>query len=485
LILSLPTEWVSDVSVPISAADLDELRDACILLDGLSFRAMNVTNSSGPQFNGDAADWHSGGDYRQSWWGLRFTTGMTDLTIKGTCATQIDIYFDGVPAGIQAASASFTKTIALSGYTHGDIISIEIYTNGNPLPSSGSTAAYTGKYVIWEIYGSPVVTTSTWPGVPTFAGTYSAALLNQLRDAAQYIWDRVSAIPILPNLAHILDETTHKVETSKVFHGGVARYTATDTLRIEGILVSRNTAEHYEIYIGGALAYTSATYGQQTIAFAHSLGLAHTLGTRVEVEIRAVVTSTPAGNPPERFSQYVISVMRTEAAYPSATPPVAFVAEQATSQAQRDAYLNGLATMLSDAKARLDARPEQWNRAQACRRVYANDLTQATRNYRRHCAIFQRQGDTLLVRGKAVKIGYGVFAFDDPGETNGVPNPVNYTKFHFATEVSIGTNDNMIETNIVPLDSLPGLERDMLFYVWSDPGAGSYLWVAEYLSDSP
>jgi hypothetical protein len=484
-ILSLPAVWVSDVNVPISAADLDEFRDVCMQLDGLSFRPMNVTNSSGPQFNGDAADWHSGGDYRQSWWGLRFTTGMTTLTIIGACATQIDIYLGGVLNSSQAASASFTRNITLTGYADGAIILIEIRTNGNPLPSHGSTAAYTGKYIIWEMYGSPVVTTSAWPGVPTFAGTYSAALLNQLRDAAQYVWDRVAAIPILPNLAHIYDETTHKAETSKVFHGGAGRYTSSDVLAIGGTIFPRNAAEHYEIYIGGALALTSATFAAgQVTTFTHLLALSHTLGTRAEVEIRVVVTSSP-NNPPENFSQIGLHTMRTDATYPSATPPGVLVADAFASQATRDGYLNGLATMLSTAKARLDARPEQWNRAQACRRVYANDATQVARNYRRHCAVFRRQGDVLLVRGKDIKIGYGVFSLDDPGETDGTPNPVNYTKFHFANEVSVGKNADKIETNVVPLDGLPGLKKDMMYYVWGAPGSGSYEYAAEFLSDAP
>ena len=139
-VLDLPAIWVSDVNVPLSAADLNLLRDMAIMLDGLCYRRMNVTNSSGPQFDGDAADWHSAGDYRQSWWGLRFTTGMTTLTILGACATQIDIYLNGALNTTQATSASFTKNITLSGYTNGDIILIEIKTNGNPSSTPNVTS---------------------------------------------------------------------------------------------------------------------------------------------------------------------------------------------------------------------------------------------------------------------------------------------------------------------------------------------------------
>lgn len=483
--LDLPAIWVSDVSVPLSAADLNQLRDMAILLDGLCYRRMNVTNSSGPQFDGDAADWHSAGDYRQSWWGLRLTTGMTTVTILGACATQIDIYFNGVLNTTQATSASFTKNITLGAFTNGDILLVEIRTNGNPASTPNVTSNYTGKYIIWDIYGSPVVTPSSWPGVPSFSGTYSAALLNQLRDACQYIWERVVAIPILPNVAHIYSPTTHKVETHKVFHGAIGRYASNEILRITGSLICKNAAEHYEVYVNGSLVLTSSTYGFQTVAFSHPITLSHTLGTRVELEIRDVVTSSPA-NPPQNQSLYIINVMRSEAdssGYASASPPTAFTAEESITAATLNSRLNSIATMLSDAKARLDARPELWNRARAFRRVYAKDDTQVARNFRRHSAIFQRQGDTVIVRGKAVTIAWGLLTVEPPGDTNGIPNPVNYAKFKWANEQKIGVNDDKIETNVVPLDSLPGLAPGMLYYVFADPGSGSAEFAAEFLAD--
>lgn len=464
--LELPATFVSDVNVPVGAADMNNLRDVAILLDGLTYRRVNVCNSSGPQTTGDAADWHSKGDYRQSWWGLYYRSGMTTLTIEGSCANQLDFYINGTFNSSQAAATPFTKNITISG-TDGDVILLEVKTNGNPNPSTG-TSGYTPKYIIYDVYAGPITVASSWPGVPTFAGTYSAALLNQLRDAAQYIWDHVTAVPLLPNIAQTYIASTHKAETLKMFHGSVGRYHSNDILRVIGTLNCRVNAEHYVILLGGATSVTSSTYtAGQNITFSHPIVLTHTLGTRAEVEIRAVNEDNTYANTPGVFSSYSFVVMRSEAdssGYASASPPTAFTAEESISDTTLNSRMNSIGTMLSNAKGRLDARPELWNRARAFRRVYAKDDTQVSRNMKRHGAIFQRQGDTLIVRGKGVKIGYGAITFKPPAKEG---DPINYSDFTFAVEQSVGTTEDKIQTNTVPLDSIPGLQPSMLYYVWA------------------
>ena len=416
-------------------------------LDGLTAgRRMSATCSTGPQQTSFASTVHPhDADYRMSWWGLRFTTGMTTLTIKGECAHQLDIYLNGVLNTTQAASASFTKNITLSGYTDGDIILIDIYTNGNVLS--------TARYVIWEMYGAPVVTAATWPGVPSFSGTYNAARFNQIIDAATYIWERVTAIPILPFVSAIYADATHKVETHIMFTGAVGRYytgAGGEIVRVIGYVKGGNTAEHYEVYYNGSLAYTSATFTvNEVVSIYVPLTLSHTAGTRAAVEVFAVVTdaSNQDGHNTQN-SLYTLQMIRSEASasgYATAAPPTAFTAEESISAATLNSRLNAIATMLSNAKARLDARPEQWNRAQAFRRVYAADEHHILRNHKRHAAVLQRQGDTLIVRGKGIKVGWGALTVDPPGETNGTPNPVDYGKFHWANEVSVGA-DAKVET---------------------------------------
>src|SRR5574339_634265 len=95
--LDLPGAFVSDVNIPLSAADLNMLREAAIVLDGLTYRRLNACCSNGAQTSdGNTAIFHSRGDYRQSWWGLYFRTGMTTLTIEGKNDYQLDFYLNGV-----------------------------------------------------------------------------------------------------------------------------------------------------------------------------------------------------------------------------------------------------------------------------------------------------------------------------------------------------------------------------------------------------
>lgn len=476
-VFSRPSVFVDDVDVPLSAADLNQTRDICVLLDGLTFRRQTACCSSGAQTAGDAANWHTRGDYRQSWWGGFFRTGMTTLTIEGVNDYRLDFYLNGTFNSFQAAApGGFTKNITLSGYSDGDAVLLEVRTNGNPTTAPGG---YTPLYRIDDVYMTPIVVTSAWGGVPTFAGTYNAARFNQFLDAAQYIWDRVVAIPMIPILGGIMIPASHRQETIRLFDGSVGRYASNEALRVYGNLNCRTNAEHFEISVGGALVYTSPTYtAGQDIAIAQSVALTNTLGTRTAVAIRAVIEDDTYGRFPSVFSSYTLSAIRSEAdsaGYATQTPPTAFTAEESISAATLNSRLNALATMLSTAKGRLDSRPELWGRSRLMRRVFAKDETQVARNTRRYAANFVRQGDRLIVRGKGVKVAYGAISFKPPAKEG---EPINYADFSWATEQSVGGQEDKVQTSIVYLDSLDGLELGMRYYVF---GAGAVEVAQEFL----
>jgi hypothetical protein len=384
---------------------------------------------------------------------------------------RLDFYINGVFNTFQAISAGFAKNITLGAFTDGDVLLLEIKTNGN--------VSQTAKIIIYDVYVGPIVVSSSYAGTPSFSGTYSATLLNQLRTDAQNLYDRINAVPIPPLVANTMTQATHKVETLEMFAGSVGRYETSEILRVVGQIYCQNTAEHVEIFYAGGLVYTSPTYTVgQSATFSFPYAMTHTLGTRAEVIINAVVTSTPALNPPQNASIYSFLAMRSEAltaGYPVATPPTAFTAEESISAATLNSRLNAIATMLSTVKTRLDTRTDLWNRARACRRVPAIDDTQVTRNMKRHSCLFQRQGDVLVVRGKGVKIGYGAITVTPPGENEAI----NYSKYTFANEQSVGSGDSdKITTETVYLDSLPGLYPGMLYYVYGGPvleGAWEFL----------
>lgn len=474
-VLTLPGPFVDDVDVPLSAADLNQIREACIILDGLTFRRLMATSSSGAQTHGDAADWHSRGDFRHSWWGGFYRTGVTTLSIEGVCATALDFFVNGVYDSSQvAAPAGFTKNITLAAMDDGDEVLLEVRTNGN----STTFAGYSTLYRIDDVYLSPVVVTSAWGGVPTFTTTYNAARLNQLLDAAQYIWDCVTAVPNIPLLGGFMVRSTHRMETLRLFAGSVARYASNEILRVVGVLNCRVNQEHYEIEYGGT-TYTSATYtAGDNITFSHPLAMSHTLGTRIPIYIKSVNEDTTYNPFPTVYSSYTFIAIRSEAdsaGYATQTPPTAFAADTSLVDATLTSRLNSLATMLSTAKARLDARPELWNRLRLMRRVYAKDDVQIERNRRMYAAAFVRAGDRLLVRGKGVKVAYGAITFDPP-EKEG--EPINYQKFNWAVEQGVGAQEDKIETSTIYLDNLAGLEYGMRYFVFA---AGAVEVALEYL----
>jgi len=271
---------------------------------------------------------------------------------------------------------------------------------------------------------------------------------------------------------------SHRQETIRLFDGSVGRYASNEVLRVYGTLNCHTNAEHYTITYGGT-TYTSPTYtAGQNIAITHAFALTQTIGTRIPVAIRAVIEDDVYGQFSGIKSYYTLSAIRSEAdssGYATQAPPTAFTAEESISAATLNSRLNSLATMLSTAKGRLDGRPEVWGRARMMRRVYAKDDPQVERNKRLYAGNFVRQGDRLIVRGKGVKIAYGAISFKPPAKEG---EPINYADFTWANEVGVGGQEDKIETAEVLLDSIPGLEVGMRYFVFS---AGAIEAAQEYI----
>jgi len=256
------------------------------------------------------------------------------------------------------------------------------------------------------------------------------------------------------------------MEFIRLFDGSVGRYQTTEVLRVGGTLICRTNAEHFEVYVGGALAYTSPTYtAGQNIAIWQAITLANTVGTRTAVHIRAVNEDNTYALAAGVFSSYSFVTLRSEtgSSYPVQTIPGIFTADESISAATLNTRLTAISSMVSGCKARLDARPEVWNRARMTRRVFAKDDTQVTRMYKTCANTFVRQGDRLMVRGKGVKIGYGAISFKPPEKEN---DPINYREFTFANEVGVGGGEDAIATSEVMLDTIPGLLPGVRYFVF-------------------
>lgn len=473
-VLSLPTYQVNNVNAPISVEGLvARLRDAAISLDGWSYRKQAA-------FDGNSNGWvsHAAGDFRVWWGALRWQTGMTTLSLDGFASgwgsATLKVYLNNSPtaAATITLATSWTTSISIStGYSDGDIILIEVRTSGNTTKTS--------RYLVQEVFGTPVTVSTSWPGVPTFASTYDAARFNQMIDAAQNLYDRINAIPIPPTMGHFWVSGTHKVDTATLYAGSVLKAQSQDRLVIRGSSNIFNDAEHIEVLLDGVLAYTGATWA---LGSNNDIDIAITLSgsvsNRVYVQIDEVVTNAAtnaalfASGQMELNSRFTFHTIRAEATtvYPAASPPTAFVADTPITAATLNSRLNAISTMLSNVNTRLNTATWLWNRAYAVRRRFAIDDHENSKLAGVFTHSFQRFGDRLIVSGKNVSIGWGGRVIEPQDD------PWRDYKYSYAQTKNAITGDK-VDVATVFLEECEGLYEGQYYAV-----TGECVYAAEYLS---
>lgn len=469
----------------LSAADLNLIRENVGLVDAWTYRNEPAFDSS-TGVDTNTPGYVSTADPLRIWWGaLRFIAGMTTLTIEGygqRSGSEVlrvyiggtDVSRSGVPLGsitLPTSAGTFAGSFSLAGYNDGDVVPIELVIEG--------AHAGTANWQISDVYATPV-SMSGWPGVPTFGTTFSAASLNGLCAAAQWVYERLRLVPIQPrlvmyyNLGPFKDPSYSDPQHTNrpMYYGSVAKYYSNSTLKIYGAVTSLTTSGwSFTVYLNGVAAYSSPTYGVGTQIVDLNLSLAsYTLGSRVRVAILASCTNGGTADPP-RFTRWTFGVIHATAdagGWPYASLPTAFVGPSGTTTASSiQTSLNALATNIANAKARIDARPELWSRGRAVRRHYTrNGDTEGLLQARARPYFWQRQGEQLYAKGKNVKIGYGPITISVDGQANGWEN---YT---FQHEETIDADSGAT----VYLDGYKGLDIGATYRVLGEP-----IYVAEYI----
>lgn len=487
-VIDMPPAFVNGVNQPDSATYLNAIRKAAIQLDAWSYRILGAFDSSAGEDTKTAGQYTNivGGIPFRTWRGyFQWMTGMTTLTIVGRTS--------GAPAGATLKTyvndsgtaadtissplpATFTRTISISsGYTDGQIVAVEIKVE----------TAYTAtmEIVIHDVYASPVAYSPTWGGTPTFSGTYDAGRLNQLVDACNWLYGRIDATPMIPRRAQLYalgpfgDPSGSPLHGHwPLYYGAVQRSYTNSILRVAGFFVNvTSTAMHFTIYVNGALAYTSPDVGPGTWPFFIPIVLTNAVGTRTEVSIFGEVVTAGPNNPPVTqwyFSRFTIQYVREEpssSGYPYASSPAAFT-QGSISPSSLNSALNSISTIVANTKSRIDANPAVWGRARAVRRWYKLDEVAGGIYDKRAPIIFQRVGDRLIVAGRGVTIGFG--ALQPPSD------PTKIIDDYTFSQTSSVIDADKVQTQTVWLDSIPGLEYGMLYYV---QGEGA-LWACERLS---
>lgn len=478
---SFPT-FYDNAGQILSAGDLNLIRDNVRLIDGWSFRNEGWLPSS------TGVDTNTPGYVRADnplriWWGAaRFVVGCTTITVEGYGAQSSaevlrvyvggsDISGSGTLAGTITPPASvgaFSGSFAISGYSDGDVIQIEIRAEGAHLE--------TANWQILDVYLSPISLTG-WPAVPSITSTFSASALNQLCAAAQWCYDRMRLVPNQAQLVHYYNLGPFKDPSAgdpqhtnrPMFYGSIGNYESGARLWLYGAVTSlTTTAWSYVVYLNGASAYTSPTYGIGTQGIEVYLTLPGALGSRVRVHILASATNGGTTQP-LRFTRWTFGgvLQGPSGGWPYATLPAAFAGPSVGNQAGGTVAgnLNSLGNVISAVKARIDARPERWARSRAMRRYYTRNtgtedlLLARARPYMR-----ARAGAELFAKGKGMQLAWGPISVSPDENANGWEK---YTFLH---------TQSLDDTALVSLDAYPGLDYGAPYRILGDP-----LFAAEYI----
>jgi hypothetical protein len=469
-----PPVFHDNVGQLVSQADLEILRHNVSLAEVCTWRWSEMFASSGGVETGISLRNYGGqdNDVRLVWPGyLMIKAGMTTLTIEGRSAnvgsSVFALYLDGTfKQSWTPGTSSWTRTQSLSGYSAGDVVKIEITVTQN---------AFSSATEIWinDIYGSPLTFSDPWPGVPTFGAAWTASDLNQLSNATAWVLNRSALIPQVPMLSERYGlGSCAGPDARPVYSGSVGRYYTEQQLRL-GMQVADNTLPdlHAEVYVNGSLAWDSGTIPQGTTNFGAWISLAGvSLGSRAEIEIRSNQQATiPRSS--YHFAQFTVwtalAQANTSSIYttPSATP----AAETTITQASLTSYLNNLASIVSAAKARIDAQPNFYGRVRAQRQYFARNSKPDELAQKRNPPRFWRVGDALVVHGKNVQIAYGGLTV--PTNDRGV-NWGDY-KWNKSQQVVDGEN---VSTQVLWLDTVQGIYRGTAYYL-----SGEVRWAEESL----
>lgn len=456
--------------MPLGEGDLDILTQNAILLDALSFRAAEAMNSSAGTDTSTPNHYSPNIATEIIWRGAFLKqTGMTTLTIEGWAqkgaSESFQLFING--AGISTTAvpngAAFTLTADISALTVDTVGQVVVQRSG----VLTGPQALVAKYVVDDAYTSPAPTIAvSWPGVPSFSGTYSAPLLNQLGNAQQYVASRLNAIPYYPFLAsYYAHGSSVTGDVYALWWGAVENANSADVLNIRIIaMVMANIAEYYRVKVNGTIVHTGAvmTAGETRDDYLAIDISGFATNTRLETVIETVITTGPAAGPSgDRNSRYHLWAVRMSNDAPAtAAAPAEFTAGELIASSVVDTRLNALCSMVSAAYTRITANPRIFNRVRLVRQMFGRNAEQwgTFAPLNTYTQRFSRRGARLVVHGKGLRVGWGSLTTKaDKTVTTGY-------QVDFAHSEPL-TDGDSYQTKTIYLDSLPYLRRGQAYSV--------------------
>jgi hypothetical protein len=475
----------------LSAADLEILRQNILALDGASYLAAT------------AFEWRWGqglqefGRNPSPFWagGFRFLTGMTTFYIYVNNASlvagdklRLNLYGDSITnttdTTLTAGAQTITKTISALGFADGEVVRAEIELYNATKPATGATW---GTIRLDEVVVIPVEVADSYPGVPTF-GSITAANLNQLSNAVDWL-TRQMGLYHRPLFAATIREkgaygprTGGKAGQLNVRWNGSVRRTNQHAVVAADCTILVLDGQYTETVVLKVDDTIRDTYNVPSTPGEYDFTLDYTIATAVDgisrIEILHTRTSTEAAAGVIYNPITIWHVGMQRASEPTAITISEKPARTSGTFTALQTHLNDLCTKVTAIKARIDDNADVWARQRVFKRRNALDHDQLVYFTPERISWSPgRIGESLIVRGKALRLGWGPLLLPDKPD-NQETNKVLYT-VKYVREEGIADGDE-VETVVHYLDSFDGLPPGSAFAV-----LGTYAYyAAEQLLDT-
>lgn len=476
--------------VEFSGADGNVLRNNAIFLDGFTQQPISsFTNGIYAE-----AQWYMGRNkitlaMPRAWWGaFQYRAGVNNASyvLSGTPVTneRARIYhkrlLDPLPGTLvydqpwPAAGTVASINLASAGYVDGEIIEsvVEVFFPGPAYPK-------TGAYQVRNAFTSDISSftgLSAYPGVPTFGAgsTVTAANLNQLANAQDWIMTRLGLIPRVPFINGMFVNGTHKSDAGfpnnprPLHYSWLNKGNGQNTLKITLDYNIYNAQEYITVYLNNVLQYTSATLLN---------GQVGTLNISIDISgfadnadyVLVIYENIVPGQGQAELNLYGGSIINSRytirGIYATATrsyysPSAAFGVLESMTYSTLKSRLNNFVTGTTNAYNRINNNANIFNRARMFRKKVGVDDHQNTSLEWQSLPMQVRIGERYVVAGKNVKIAWGGYSLT----ANLVQDPTNRHPYEFANEKELIGSDK-VEVKEGFFDEFEGLWVGSTYYI--------------------
>jgi hypothetical protein len=473
---NVPPVFVTNT--PLSPTDINTLLYNALALYSIAYLRGSEAYQSNATNGGNPSVYTNWGAHNpQTLWrgAFQYRTGQTTATftlnITKVSSETVQIFFNGVSVyNASISNGSQTINISITGLGYVDKTIVEVLVNIN----RSNPALKNGQYLLEQAYVSPIVDPFTWPGLPTF-GPISAANLNLLSSASDWLANRLSLVPYTLFQALMWVQTNHNVATTYLWSGALDTSNGNTQFHMNYGMIPYNTAEQIVVTANGTTIYTSPTYActdYKATVVSDPVYVSVDISSYtspVDILVQSVITTAqPNDGRPMHFNSK-FRLRNIYVAQPNRPNPAAIAVSQfkeSLSFATLQTRLQALTTLFQSVYTLIQNAPAVFARQHMFRRRFSEQDTSGTFDHQENdlqtlmvARMGARQGDYLTVRGKAIKLAYGHPTFTQATDIK----VTNYTyAFTYETEVIHGES---VQNVVVPLDQFKGLDIGDEYYL--------------------